>query len=232
MILSLVKLISLLLGAGTSILCCANSSATSNNSSTVYKVPAQTVTERDTIDFPLRPNSVYTLKKDVDLEGKVYKLPDGITIRQKKGTFKNSVLIGNRTKIEAKNAMFDKVTISGTWNVPEISTGLFKDLRYVNSLKDVIALAAKDIDNTIYIAPGKYMLRVDRNNQSCLTLCSNTKLKIDGDLYLEPNNFRNYYIVDISGQNVNMTGSGSIYGDKDSHTGTEGELNKDYGRNA
>lgn len=224
MLLSFVKLVSLSLGACASFFCCANGSKTNNHSTTEDKESDTTVViKRDTVECTLKPNSVYTLKKDVDLEGKVYKLPEGITIKQKKGTFRNGVIIGNNTKIEAKSALFDKVTITGTWNVPEISTDLFKDLSYVNSLKDVMALSDKDIDNTIYIAPGKYNLRVDRNNQSCLTVCSNTKLKIDGDLYLEPNSFKNYNIVDVSGQNAHLSGKGSINGDRDAHTGTEGE---------
>lgn len=179
--------------------------------------------KKDTIIFSIRQDSVLLLNKDFDLSGKVYKLPQGVTIKQDKGVFKNGTLIGNRTKIEAKSAVFDKVTISGTWNVPFISTDLFRDLDYTNSLVDVIGLTDKIVDNDVYIRQGNYVLSVDRENQSCLKLTSNTNIHIDGQIILLPNSYRHYNVINVTGENIHISGNGSIIGDKDKHSESEGE---------
>lgn len=178
---------------------------------------------KDALNFSITPNTVFYLSKDIDLKGKVYKIPQGVTIKQVNGCFKNGTLVGNKTKIAAKTALFDHVSIQGTWNVPSISTELFKDLDYTNSLQDLIALSDNNVENTIYIKPGNYILSVKNNNQSCLTIRSNTDIKIDGRLILLPNSFTHYNIICAKGDNIHISGKGTIIGDKDKHTGSEGE---------
>ena len=91
------------------------------------------------------------IDKDVDLKGNVCKIPVGNTLVFKGGILKNGVLNGRMTKIECKGKAFNRVTIKGGWDVPEISTNLFADLNYENSLRDVVALAHPKVKNRVVI---------------------------------------------------------------------------------
>ena len=81
------------------------------------------------------------LTSDIDLRGKVMKFPENTTLVGSGGKIKNGTVIGNHTKIEWSKAVFSNVTVKGTWNVPKISTAMFADLKGVNALKNVFALA-------------------------------------------------------------------------------------------
>lgn len=177
----------------------------------------------DTILFPVAENSVYLLKKDYDLKGKTYVMPQGVTIKINNGVFKNGTLIGQNTKIEGKQPVFDKVTIKGNWNVPEISTKMFKNLNYDNSLRDVMALTNEKINNKVKIHKGVYFFKLSKNQETGIYVRSNTSVDLEGELRLKPNSFTSYHIVELTGNNCSLTGSGVIVGDKMTHTGTSGE---------
>lgn len=212
--------IAILLGLSILFVICSVGKNTSNSYSETTIIDSE---KKDTISFPIKPNSVFVLNEDIDLGGKVYKLPRGVTIKQTKGVIKNGTLIGYRTEIDAKTALFENVSICGSWNVPVISTDLFKDLNYTNSLKDVIALSNHSVRNDIYIKPGDYIVSVDSENQSCLKLTSNTNIYIEGQITLLPNPYAHYNIIHVIGENICISGTGTIIGDKDMHTGTDGE---------
>lgn len=163
------------------------------------------------------------IDKDVDLKGCECKIPEGKTLVFKGGLIKNGILSGNMTKIECKGKAFDRVTIKGSWNVPEISTKLFADLSYENSLRDVAALAHPKVKNRIVIEKGEYKVKAEQKAKVCVPLCSNTDFILKGTIRLEPNNFKHYYIIQAKGENINIKGNGTIIGDKHTHTGKEGE---------
>lgn len=173
--------------------------------------------------LPIKANKTYTLKSNWDLEGETYVLPDGVTLKSKGGVFKNGTLIGNNTKIDTKKPLFNKVSIIGYWNVPEISTSLFASLDYENSLCDVLALAHPEIKNKVVIEEGDYSVSA-KSFQSALDVCSNTTLVIDGTIRLVPNDYKGCYVLQVKdAENVTITGTGCIVGDKKEHKGTDGE---------
>ena len=163
------------------------------------------------------------IDKDVDLKGNVCKISSNKILVFKGGLIKNGVLLGNMTKIEGKGKAFNRVTIKGSWNVPEISTKLFADLSYENSLRDVVALAHPKVKNRIVIEKGEYKVKAEQKAKVCIPLCSNTDFILKGTIHLEPNEFKHYYIVQAKGVNINIEGKGTIIGDKHTHTGNEGE---------
>lgn len=195
----------------------------SNERAGNYPSDMMDLPKSETLVFPVRPHSVYDLDRDLDLEGKTIKIPENVTIRQRRGVIKNGILIGNRTKIISKSTIFDRVTIQGTWEVENISTGLFRNLNYNNSLRDVLALANPTIKNRIVIEKGNYNISLNSNNKVGITVPSNTNLIIDGNITLIPNNLIYYEIVNAKGHNITISGKGSIIGDKNNHTGTTGE---------
>ena len=164
------------------------------------------------------------IKKNIDLKGKVCNLTEGTILVFKGGMIKNGILIGNMTKIECNDGKaFDKVTIKGSWNVPDISTKLFADLSYENSLRDVVALAHPKVHNKIEIEKGIYKVKAERKSDVCIPICSNTDLIFQGTIKLVPNDYKGYNIIQANGENINIKGNGTIIGDKHTHKGTEGE---------
>lgn len=173
--------------------------------------------------LPIEANKTYTLITNWDLKGETYVLPEGVTLSGKGGMFKNGTLIGNNTKIDTKKALFDKVSIIGYWNVPEISTSMFASLDYENSLRDVLALTHPEIMNKVVIEDGEYWVSA-KSFQSALTIGSNVEMIIDGNIHLVPNDYRGCYVLAVKdASNVTVTGKGCIYGDKHTHKGKEGE---------
>jgi len=187
--------------------------------------PVLVETEINRPQFPLEvtPHSTYLVTKEIDLRGQKVVLPEGVTLKFKNGFFANGEIIGNGTKISGKSSgIFNRVTISGTWNVPEISTAMFRDLSYDNALRDVVALSDPSVHNIITIDKGDYVAKVT-GNIPAVTIKSNTDVILNGTIKLKSNKLNQYYIVNLSGANINLSGSGQIIGDKFSHTGTTGE---------
>lgn len=191
-----------------------------------FCVSSYASSRRDTLNASLMnifPNKEIVINKDIDLRGKVLPLPKGVTLNFKGGVLKNGVLLGNNTKIKCKKKAFDHIEIKGSWNVPKIYSSWFKDLNYVNALQNVIALTNSKMKNRVYIGKGNYSMMAEKDHQICLQIKSNTDLIIDGIIRLLPNTFAHYYILYISGSNINISGNGMIVGDKHSHKGTNGE---------
>ena len=180
----------------------------------------------DTIPFQTLgrvENNKIVIDHDVDLKGCACILPKGITLVVNGGAVKNGTLKGNMTRLEFKGLVFDKVAIMGSWDVPQISTSMFTDLSYDNALKDVLALAHSKVQNTIVIEKGDYYVTAHKNADVCLTVPSNSTLIINGSVRLRPNAFPKCDIVRAKGNDIIISGNGSIVGDKHTHLGTDGE---------
>lgn len=163
------------------------------------------------------------IDRDIDLGGSMCLLPKGMTLVIKGGILKNGTLKGNMTKIKCQGKAFNKITIKGSWDVPNISTSMFVDLNYENALKDVFALANSKVKNTISIECGHYMVKAKKNRDACLTLSDNTELILMGIIQILPNEYPMYDIIKVKGENINIHGKGTIVGDKHTHLGTDGE---------
>lgn len=166
---------------------------------------------------------VIVIKDTIDLNNRRCTLPEGITLKFKGGVIKNGTLVGNKTKINCEEGIFNRVRILGTWIAPVIKTSCFTDLSYDNALKDVLALSDSSVNNKIYIEEGNYQVTAYKNGDVCISVSSNTQLIINGVIKLTPNNHRNYYIIQATGHKISVSGSGTIIGDKHTHTGKEGE---------
>lgn len=159
----------------------------------------------------------------IDLHGATKCLPKNYTLIVKNGIIKNGTLIGNQTKLQCSGKIFDNVHIKGIWNIPHISTSMFADLSYENALKDVLALAHPKVQNTIIIEKGDYQVAVRKNADACLIIPGNSSLIINGTVRLKPNTYQRCDIIRAKGNNIKISGSGSIVGDKHTHLGTDGE---------
>ena len=171
----------------------------------------------------IEPEKVFVLNEDVDLNNKVCVLPKGVIIKARGGVIKNGEIIGQNTRVLYNDAVFDNISIKGTWIVPVIKTSLFKNLNYDNSLKDVLSLTSPIVKNKVYIDNGLYVVSSNKNNDACLTLTSNTELYLDGTIKIVPNAYTDYDILRIEGENIVVKGKGTIIGDKFSHLSKDGE---------
>lgn len=171
-----------------------------------------------------QPNSTVLVSENYDLQGNELKLPTGVTLNFSGGAFINGSIVGCDTKIIGKNYhIFDNVEIKGSWNVPLISSNMFTSFSKDNSLRNVIALTNKKINNKVIIEPGFYNFKFDKNEDTGLLIEDNTSLILNGTLTITPNRFTNYQIIRVCGKNIHIKGSGSIVGDKNRHTGLKGE---------
>ena len=163
------------------------------------------------------------IKKEKDLHGGVWKLPKGITLLFNGGIIKNGTIVGSHTKIKASGVAFENVKIRGIWDVKKISTSLFRNLDYENSLRDVFSLANAEVKNEIVIESGDYVVSANKEGDFCIPVVSNTDVIINGIIRLKPNSYRKYDILKLKGENINISGRGTIIGDRHSHIGTGGE---------
>lgn len=165
----------------------------------------------------------FVVDTDIDLQGKSCKIPNGVTLVFKGGKFKNGELYGQNTKIEYSGVVFDKVLIGGSWICPIIKSSMFADLRYDNSLKDVLALTNPDIHNKVIIEEGYYSIVATKPTDSCILVRNNTELIINGTIELTPNSYGKYYMIHVLGDDVIIKGKGSLIGDRPKHIGKEGQ---------
>lgn len=202
----------------------ASCQCSANNANIVYKESFEVSSDSIEIDFSIyKKNDDFIITDTIDLQWKTLYLPADISLIMRNGLFKNGCIVGNNTWLKYKNAVLDSVHIKGTWLVPRITTQMFKDLSYDNSLKDVFALANPQIRNRIHIEKGIYQVTATQKFSRCLSVVSNTNMTIDGTIVLTSNNLTGYSILNISGNNIDVSGKGCIIGDKFTHKGTEGE---------
>lgn len=89
---------------------------------------------------------------------------------------------------------------------------------------DVSLFDGREIHNgTLVISKGDYLLRVPKEGGSCLRIGDNTELIIDGNLRLASNSFKKYNMICVVGNHVKINGKGCVIGDRQTHTGSEGE---------
>ena len=171
---------------------------------------------------PLRAG-VLAVRDTIDLGGRPCALPDNILLDISNGHIKNGELIGHNTRLKCRDGAFNRVRISGDWNVSIIRSSFFSDITYENALCDIVALSNKAVSNKILIEEGEYLVSVNKPWHSCVVLNSNTEFVLNGVIKLCPNDLQGCNILCLTGENIRIKGKGKIFGDKDVHTGTGGE---------
>lgn len=176
-------------------------------------------------------NKIYVIHDDFVLSSDVT-IPANCVLEFDGGSISGAyTLIGNNTAIvwDNKTPIFGNGVVidsNGTWNVPYISSKMFANLNYSNSLKNVFALNNPNIQTTVVIEKESYnyTVSVNNNHESALKIVSNTEFILNGIIELETNSLDAYNVIGIeSAKNIIIKGSGSIIGDYSSHTGITGE---------
>lgn len=172
----------------------------------------------------------YVIKWDFDLNGQTITVPENCILEFEGGSLSNGMLIGNETQIIAeKTAIFTNITISGTWNVPDITSSWFGDALTVdNVLKQVFNLASDNVYNTLTVEKGDYYVTVDAEGTNAINLCSHLHLIIIGNIRTRGFNLRVGRTMNMSNKkDILITGDGSIWGDKLTHIYSDGQTHPD-----
>lgn len=169
-------------------------------------------------------NFKYIINRDFNLQGRSITIPSNCILQFEGGSIQNGTINGQNTQIIApKQAIFDNITISGTWNVPNITSSWFLDASSNDGLKNVFALQDESVLNQIVIEAGDYSVSY-AGKYEILECKSNLKLIINGHITLQGTSSNRYYILSLdSAKNVIICGSGTITGDRDTHIGETGE---------
>lgn len=175
------------------------------------------------------PNTHYIISCTINLRGKRLTMPsDCILEFEEGGRITSGYLTGNNTKIVGKTeGIFNDTNISGSFDVPNISTNMFVNVTYDNALKDVMALASQNVQNTVTIEAlpeGKTYKVSTSEGPDIVRVPSNTDVVLHGTVQLAANSEESYSIFYTNlAENVTFSGDGTIIGDRATHTGTKGE---------
>lgn len=181
------------------------------------------------------PNTKYIIKYDFDLGEEEVTIPEDCILEFDGGSISNGIVIGDGTGIiwDGINAIFGNglmISEEGTWLCPVISTRMFLNLNYVNSLRNLQYMNTDDMETTMYIEDAEYEYPVLMPNlyDYGIKMHSNTTLVLNGTIKAGDSS-KAYQIIDIkSVENITICGSGQVLGDWDdndspTHTGTGGE---------
>lgn len=189
----------------------------------------------------------YIINSNFNLNGEKIKLPNKSTLKFIGGKFINGVLIGDTSSIIADNVtIFEHVLIAGSWSVSTIfDTWFYYDSTQDNPANDVInsilSLTSDTVYNTIHFDTNRiYWFEVAYKGDPSLgdkvrpvyaklnslefskliifRIKSNTKIIINNIWRMIPTNQGAYTVFSISEkENIEICGSGAIYGDARSH---------------
>ena len=178
-----------------------------------------------------KKNATYIIKRQFDLLGATVTLPAGSVLKfEGNGCLSNGTIVGDNSNVESstKTIRFSNIIFIGVWHTPEIYSSWFKfgsnPILNTRNFRSMCNLTDNDHKGLIYVAKGTYPISLDKKNECCFNLNSNTDLVVDGIIKLEPNALKDYQIIQIKNKrNVNVSGSGTLIGDVERHTGSEGQ---------
>ena len=200
-----------------------------NYGSEIEKLGEIKLKRRAKLKKVLRANSKrFIVRYEYDLQGDTIFVGDNCLLDFRGGCFKNGVIVGQSTKIRFQETpIFSNIIISGSWNVPYLSSKLFKDIENDNVLDQLFNLTDSLIQNKVIIEDGTYNVSVSKHNEGALLPKSNTEIVLKGRISLIPNPFSAYQIISIMGvKDLYLHGDGVIVGDMYTHEYQENSSNE------
>lgn len=169
-------------------------------------------------------NTIFVIKYDFTLTGDVT-VPANCVLEFDGGSISGAyTLTGNNTSIKAneKDVIFTGVIFDGSWVVKDIYATWFSDVEQTNRLKQVFNLSSDNIHNNIFFSSSLNCsvatFSGEEDMVGIINIKSYTDFYFDGIITLETSNVWGYDIVMAKDKhNINIIGSGTIIGDKDTH---------------
>lgn len=158
-----------------------------------------------TKDMINKPNTIYEIRYDFDLNGETIEIQDNCTLKFNGGSLGNGTIIGNETNIDAKCPIFTQnILIRGNWKLNEISTSLFKDIDN-NTVHNMSFLASGNHIKTVIIEGDNIECNVV--SEYLFKVRSNTHIYIKGTISYgnQASNARDMFAIE-SASNVIIEG--------------------------
>lgn len=110
-----------------------------------------------------KPNVIYKITKDIDLEGGTLTIPEGCTLDFQGGSLANGTVVGNNTKIKADlDKIFDTtITFDGSWNLTTVNVDWFLSNKTSNCSPAIqlgLSLLKLTTGGTLVFTAGTYIL--------------------------------------------------------------------------
>lgn len=148
------------------------------------------------------------ISTDINLNGNTLVLPSGVTLNfTNDGMLIGGSIDGRGTKIrQTGSPIFDDIVISGSWNVPVLSTTFFAKTDN-NTLSNLSNMLSDSIHNTLRI-DNPCNVPVDIAWGSRFVIKSNTNVVFNSDIRTLDTDVPGGYAMMVKGSNVNVTGNG------------------------
>lgn len=168
-----------------------------------------------------KPNTIYEIRYDFDLNGETIEVQEGCTLKFEGGSLKNGKIIGNETKLENLYKSFYNIKLENTYadviNEFTIDRNLFKD--DVSYLAQLISIPCGKL-----IFTTSYEFTISISSYFALNFKSNSNIDFSNSTFsLVANNLSNYAIFNIAGVHNVKISNFSIIGDVRTHIGDSGE---------
>ena len=164
----------------------------------------------------------YKIKSSINLDGKEIIIPkDAKILFKKKGFISNGKLIGNNTRIKAKDRqIFDNVTIGGFWDTPVIYINWMNlsDKDSQQEVQELLKLQNPLVDNIIYTPNHPLYWTPKWDNYSLFNLENRSILFIRDTIYTNTNDRPFYRVVNVEGKDSVKIYGGVLIGDVETHT--------------
>lgn len=179
-----------------------------------------------------KPNTTYTIKSVLDLEGGTITIPKGCTIIIcRNGFIKNGRLVGNETKLKIRGRKnhFQAICIEGIWHISKIYSEWF-DLRSqednTQSIRSIFSLCDSMINNDVYFQAGDfYLVSYDEEDKSpsIIRIPSKTRVHNEATFHARPGSHEQSFLFYFSNVSDCLWDGGTIIGDLETHVGEKGE---------
>lgn len=216
------------LNAGETILLTTTGSAkiiiNDGGSWVLYQYNYYTAQSNTTIRLGAVPTSQVSTINYIKTGGSVT-IPANCTLKFEGGSISGGTIQGNNTRIDAgKEAIFNGVSFSGTWLIPEIQSSWLADVTGVNNIQKLFALCNNSINNKVYIDAGNYQCQAIEwvagiaGRALLMSNMQDVDVVLNGTLILAANGLPDYKVLEINNcKNITVIGSGVLKGDRIDH---------------
>lgn len=170
----------------------------------------------------------YYINEYVDLQGETLILEDNVELCfGSSGKLFNGFVEGHNASIAGAKKNCFAVVLKGTWNTKTIKDEWFDSAVLTDNqiIKNINTLQSDRIKQDIWLT-NHHELILDENNDTGLTLASNSTVHFNSTLKIKGNDLKRYSIVSINRkENVNIIG-GEVIGDVGKHRYVEGSTSE------
>lgn len=183
-------------------------------------------------------NTKYVVKYDFNLGGETITIPAGCMLDFDGGSIFNGTVKGTNTVLNWNggiifgSGLHINSETGNSWICPTISTKMFSDLNYINSIRELQNLNSDNIQTTVIIEEAsfvdlynnhRYHVQMPNAYEGGFNIASNTNFIINGVIKADNSNVVSGVLKSYEKENIVIKGAGAILGDRDVHVGNTGE---------